>query len=398
MTKYFDILTRKPIYYLYLHRVLNEFADSLIKVFVPVVIYDKTASITAVIWFVLSYYILQSLLNLILRKVLVRSPLSVIVLRLVPVLLLQFLLISDFTQLGIHFYIAALAIVTAFSNCLYWLPLNSLFTMLAAEKTGSKTGQFRAASRVGNMLAPILSGFLIGSFGIASSATLAMLCYILSITALMPLAAHVRSFASEQSKTDSSQSLDSKPIKSTLALFVVLYFIVGIFDTAEMFWSLLIYSVSAKYIFVGLATALIKLGVILANLLTGYLTDAGKWFVPAVVSLILFGILWLTRVYVTDIYWMCLISIAGGFVKPFFLVPTFSKFISFVRHSDRVEDMLMSRELSIKAGGSAAIILGLVLPVTILKAPFIIAGGASICTITLLNKISKLDDTDQIIK
>ena len=392
-TKYSDIINRQPIYYLYLHRVLNEFADSLIKVFVPVVIYDKTASITAVIWFVLGYYILQSLLNLVLRKVLVRRPLAVIVLRLGPVLMLQFLLVSDFSRFGIYLYIATLASATAFTNCLYWLPLNSLFTMLAAEKTGSKTGQFRAVSRVGNMLAPILSGFLINSFGIASSAILAMLCYLLSIAALSPLAGYVRSFSGEQSNTDSSQNLNSQSINPTLALFVILFFMVGIFDTAEMFWSIFIYSISAKYIIVGLATALIKLGVILANLLTGYLTDAGKWFIPAVVSLIIFSILWLARIYVTDIYWMCLISIAGGFVKPFFLVPTFAKFISFVRHSGRIEDMLMSREISIKAGGSAAIILGLLLPVSILKAPFIIAGGASMGVMALLKKISKLDDT-----
>ncbi len=386
MTNRTNIFTRQPIYYLYLHRVLNEFADSLIKVFVPVVIYDRTSSITAVIWFVLGYYILQSFLNLTLRKVLVRRPLPVIVLRLLPVLILQFLLISDFSRLDINLYIAALAIATAFSNCLYWLPLNSLFTMLAGEKTGVKTGRFTAASRIGNMLAPILSGFLIGSFGIFSSVVLAIVCYFLSIVVLVLLSSHVKSFVSEQEVRRESRL---EPIKPTFALFVMLYFMVGIFDTAEMFWSLYIYSVSARFVIVGLATGLIKLGVILANLITGTLTDAGRWYIPAVAALIIFGVLWLARVSVTDIYWMCLISIATGFVKPFFLVPAFSKFICFVRRSGQVDDMLMSRELSLKAGGASAIVLSLLLPVSVIKAPFVIAGAASMGVVVLLRKIVK---------
>ena len=390
MNIFSNIQNRQPIYFLYLHRLLNEFADSLIKVFIPVVIYEKTSSIPAVISFILAYYILQSLLNLALRKILVRRPLPVIIFRLIPVILLQLLLLNDFSRFDTYLYIASLATATAFSNSLYWLPLNSLFTMLADEKTGSKAGQFSSASRIGNMLAPVLSGFLIASFGISSSVILAITCYLLSIAVLFPLSTHIKSFTAQ---LPASQPLDRPLFQPTIVLFLLLYFMVGIFDTAEMFWSLYIYSISAKYAVVGLAAGLVKFGLILANLLTGFLTDAGKWYIPAVISLFFYCMLWLLRAYIIDIYLICFVSIAAGFAKPFFLVPAFSRFINFIRRSGHIDNLLMARELSIKAGGTSAILLGLLIPVSIFKAPFIISGIASISVIYLLKKIAFSPDT-----
>ena len=59
---------QNSIYYLYLHRVFNEFADGLIKIFVPVVIFERTSSLEWVIFFLLGYYTLQSFLNLLMRN------------------------------------------------------------------------------------------------------------------------------------------------------------------------------------------------------------------------------------------------------------------------------------------------------------------------------------------
>ena len=175
--------------------------------------------------------------------------------------------------------------------------------------------------------------------------------------------------------------------KISLNLFMIAFMIVGIFDTSEVFWSLFIYSVSVTYLNVGIASTLIKLGIILANLIIGVITDNNKWFVPAILALIVFSALWILRLNTQNVYIIFVISVASGFMLPFFLIPTFSKFISYARNSQNLPIWLAYREISLKTGGVFSILLALLIPIFTLTAPFLFSAIGSLGFIGVLKKM-----------
>ena len=343
----------RAMWVLYLHRFLNEFADSLVKVFVPVVVYERSGgSLGWVLVYVLGYYVLQSILNWVLRDVLCKWPLRSMLVRLVPVAGLQMVLVSD---LGIEWLVAGLVLGTTLSNVSYWMSVNYLFATLAGKNIGLQTGQMRAVSRLGNLLGPLLGGLLIAGCGMWAVVLPAMVVYVLSIVVVVPVVGRLRNEFVEAGGVvtgEEEQEAGRQPVvRGRLWRFWGAYVLVGIFDSSELFWSVYIFMISAGYVNVGIAAMLIKAGVMAANLITGAMSDKGRGVRVAVVCAALFGVSWLLRVYAEGAVSMYVLSVAAGFLSPFFVVPVFSKFILEAKQSGELASWLAGREVSLKVGG-----------------------------------------------
>ena len=331
---------------LYLHRLLNEFADGLIKVFIPVIIYAKTTSIGACLAFIIGYYLVQSFFNYVLYKPMTRKPILFLWLRILPVLFTQFLLLSDYEDLWLVY---GFIISYSFSNVFYWTPLNFLFSKVAKKQVGAKTGKFRAASIGGKLLAPLVSGFILTYSDIQVLVGLAVLVYIASILMLFQVTELKEVATREGAENEKDDSLHKE--RSTLLLFLSSYILIGLFDTAEIFWSLYIYDISINFLYVGIASTLIQFGIIASNLLSGEVTDKKKWLSPTIVALLIFSVTWIIRGNIEDIIIIFLVSAVAGLLKPLITVPFFSNFITEANSFGNPQRWIALREISIKAGG-----------------------------------------------
>lgn len=352
---------------LYVHRFFNEIGDGLIKVFVPILIYQRTGLLSACVIWLASYYILQSLLNLTLRQWLVANPLWALWLRILPVILTQVLLISGRTD---SWLVVGLTCSTALSNVFYWVPLNFLMTASIEQgKAGSLVGWIRASSVIGKTIAPILGGWLVAGHGINSSVILATFMYGLSLLPLLSLRGLSFMPKAEEKTT-------SAPSDSSFWTYLRAYFIAGIWDSAEVFWALHIFVISATFIDAGLASGLLQLGVILANLVTGWLTDKKRWWIPALVTLGLYGLMWIIRPNLLEPWSIFAISILAGLMRPGFEIPVFTSYLSAAKKSSQLERWLAFREVAIKAGG-LCLVTAVAGTGSFSVTPFVIAGLAS---------------------
>ena len=340
---------------LYLHRLLNEFADGLIKVFIPLIIYEQTNSLLACLGFVLGYYALQSLGNYFLYKYMAKNPILFLWMRIAPVLSTQLLLLS---QSGENWVIYGFIISYSFSNIFYWAPLNMLFAKIASHQTGEKTGKFRAASIGGRLLAPLLSGFILTYLDISYLVFIAIVLYLSAISVFFTfdfskikkqIGIHQDFTSPTPLKNNSPNPLSIKSFQ--WKLFLPVYVLIGIFNTSEIFWSLYIYDISINFFYVGIATTFIQIGVLFSNLISGKITDKRRWLYPASLALCLFSITWLLRGHIEAPILIFLISGIAGLFNPIFIVPFFSHFIQAANQSGVPQKWIALREIAIKTGG-----------------------------------------------
>lgn len=340
---------------LYFHRLFNEFSDGLIKIFIPVLIFSRTKSILACFVFLIGYYILQSIANYLLYKPLTKKPVLFIILRIFPVILIQYLLISN---LNGYLLVIGCIVAYSFSNVFYWTPLNFLFTIAAEKNTGIKTGRFSASSIGGKLLAPVTSGYIITFYDIKYVLILSLFIYLISVFVLIvPIFKYkydelLDSNITPETKALPNVNLDSTDKgKSTLILFLLTFGMIGVFDTAEVFWSIYIYKLSINFLNVGIAGSLVQIGILLSNLISGKITQLKKWYIPASLALVLFSLSWIIRPNIINIEVIFLVSGISGLLRPIFTVPIFSNFVIYSNYYHNPPKWIALREISVKSGG-----------------------------------------------
>jgi len=297
-----------------------------------------------------------------------------------PLVLTQLLLISGRTDLWL---VLGLTLSTALANVFYWVPLNFLMSAsVAGGKAGTTVGIIRASSVVGKIVAPILSGLLVAGHGIEVSVILALIAYTCSLVPLIAL--RVPRLAQEHSP-------QPEPVPSAdppLSTFLGAYAVAGVWDTAEVFWALHVYILSATVVDAGVAAGLLQLGVVLANLVTGRLTDQRRWRSAALAALALYCLFWALRPFALAPWAIFALSIAAGFVRPGFEIPVFSGYLTTARRTPDIDRWLVLREVAIKSGG-----LFLVGGVALLGAPgmtpFVAAAAGGLLFIFPLNRLAE---------
>ncbi|WP_173275784.1 MFS transporter [Paenibacillus sp. NEAU-GSW1] len=388
---------------LLIHRVMNELADSLLKVFIPIMIYKEMGSIGYAAAYLGGYYLLQSLLNMVLGRFMTAKPIVFILLRLLPVLGTQYLLLEGQGYVLLY----GLIVTTALANAFYWIPLNYLFAVSAGKSVGKATGRFRAASVAGKIIGPGVSGIVLSYFGVAAVSVVAVAFFVVSIAVLLfsilkngqnGMSAAVPEKAATESVEVSAEPikpLDWKSRLSALRVYIASSVLSGFNDTADIFWSLYVFSVSAAFIDVGFVAVFIQVGVLCANLLIGKLTDIRKWLLPALLPLLAYAIIWSIRPYAMEPLSVFALSALGGFLAPFFTIPVFANFIKDSKGTNDLAGCLVAREVSIKGGGAVSIVG--YLATGLIHVPFIFASVASLLLavplMQIFNRVKSADGT-----
>ena len=136
------------------HRILKSFADAMIKVFIPFLIFKETGNLYLSFLYCLISYGIAGILFVVLKKFITRFPVLCIILQIVPLLAIQFL-ISNLNIVTI----IIIAVIDAVATTLYFGGLNLIFG-LSDEKIN--TAKFDSGEHIGRIFFIALSATLLG--------------------------------------------------------------------------------------------------------------------------------------------------------------------------------------------------------------------------------------------
>lgn len=140
--------------YIFWHRILKSFADAMIKVFIPFLIFKETGNLYLSFLYCLISYGISGILFVVLKKFITRFPVLCIILQIAPLLAIQFLI----SNLNIA-TIIIIAVIDAIATTLYFGGLNLIFG-LSDEKIN--TAKFDSGEHIGRIFFIALSATLLG--------------------------------------------------------------------------------------------------------------------------------------------------------------------------------------------------------------------------------------------
>ena len=138
-----------------IHKFFEAIGTSAIQIFLPIIIYKLTNSLSLAVFFSMLKYLFSGIFTMLLRKFLVKNQFVSIMLSIIPLILIQ--VIIAFMQMNV-FIIVTLALLSGISIPLYYFPINIYFSVLDKN---SSVARYELGSLIGSIFFIIASGYLL---------------------------------------------------------------------------------------------------------------------------------------------------------------------------------------------------------------------------------------------
>ena len=329
---------KKELKEVYSNQIIESFAIALIGIFIPAYFVSSGFSITEVITFVLTFFMIS--IPGIFITVRINSKIGVkhtIFLR-APILIGYLLTAMQVPAFPVLFYPSAL--LGGLSLIMYWTSMNIEYVRTSDKrKEGEEAGLLVGLPYLSVVIGPVIGATILTLFGFTA---LFLSAFVIILISVIPL------FLSSDYKAD------PYPIRTVNLLLdkrrALWYFIIGATYAADFFfWSLYVY---LNYVFIslGIAASLMGMGMVIFTFLIGKRNNTIKGRRRTIkVAGFLGLILWLLRaVAVTEIEFF-LLSLFGGFVISSLVVSLFADFSKFAKENGPVRSVVF-REVWISLG------------------------------------------------
>lgn len=303
---------------IFIHKLLKALADSMLAVFIPLIILKSTNNFKMVVLYFSVHYPVVLLLNIILKKFLQKFGVIAIILHIFPIIAIQFIL--SFASLN-WLTISAVAVLSGLYQTLYSVPLNLLFTF---SDRSANVAKFQIATNVGKLIFIILSGLLIGSNILNSVLILAIAGTCLYLLSIVPILYGYKMLkTSYESISNNPPKIDKKDYR----IFNIFHMSFSLYQVAfDYALPLYLYINNLTFESVAIIMALIELCKILSNLLANFLNKHGLARISAIISTVVFismtTVIMIIKVPVA--LYICSVLIAISF--PLIFVPSFNAY------------------------------------------------------------------------
>ncbi len=303
--------------FLFLHKFLKAIGDSIVKVFIPLIVYRASNNMGLVILFLCVHYCLSGVLNIVLRRFLQRYGVLSIFLSMIPIIAIQFVLSFCPT---VWYIVLVLAMLNACNQVLYSVPVNLLF---AFTDKNTNVAKFEIAANVGKLAFILVSGLLLGDT-LSNLIILAIAGTVFYCASVIPILFGYKLIKSAYSE------IISKPFnidKNLYRKYNLIHFCFGIYQTTlDTVLPLFLFVNDLSFKSVVIVMALIEVGKILANILSKYIYSKGKPFI----SIIIYGVLYLISIILIltlkSAVGLFVVSSIMGVTFPLIFVPIFKTF------------------------------------------------------------------------
>lgn len=326
---------------IFCHKLIKAFADSMVKAFVPLIILKNSGSLELAMLYCMSCYLFCAVLNLAMKKFLQKYGVIAMILHAFPIIALQFLLTMEMSW----WLCLIIAVLAAFGQVLYSVPLNILFAFSDRKVNVAK---FQIATNVGKLVFIVLSGFAIGSDFKNSILVLAIVGTILYLLSAVPII-----FGYNFLKTAYNHISEHPPHvnKKSYVMFNIYHTAFSVFQAVlDVIVPLYLYTENLTFEAVAVVMALIEVCKIGANLLAKFLVKKNKEIISVVSSVTLMISSVLVMIFVKNAVVLYICSCIVGVSFPLLFVPMFSCFCKKLRDDNNRFDGMSYRDVYIMFG------------------------------------------------
>lgn len=326
---------------IFTHKLITAFADSLVKVFIPLIILKGTGDMMLTMFYLCVYYLLCAFFNIVLKKFLQKYGVIAIVLHAIPLIALQFVL-----TLQINVWIClVVALLASLGQVLYSVPLNLLFTFTDKEVNVAK---FQIATNVGKLIFILLSGYVLGSTLENSVLLLAIVGTVLYLLSVIPVLYGYRLLKFTYQKISQEKQ---ETVKKGYGWFNLYHLAFSIYQSIlDVIIPLHLFVENLTIEKIAIVMALIEVCKIFANLLGKFFVKKGKPLVSVLVSVSLLISGSLVMIFVKDAIALYICSCVVAVSFPLLFVPMFSLFVKKVKLDKNQFDGMSYRDVYIMLG------------------------------------------------
>ena len=355
-------------------------ADSLIKVFVPLLILKSSGSMTLVILYLCLYNPLCVLLNLIFKQCLQKYGVISIIIHFVPLIAVQFLLNLKITWL----ICVLLAIFMAFAQVLYSVPINILFSLTDKSIDVAK---FEIPTNIGKMVFLLISGYMLSASFKNSLLVLSIAGSVLYFISAIPI--YYGYNLLKISFTD-RVSIQSK-IPENYKFYNLFHAQFGLFQTIfDVALPLYLFLNNLTFQSITIILVLIEICKIGSNILAKFLISKNLSLLSAFISIFIMTLSFTILLFVKNsiVLYVCSCLLAVSF--PLIFVPMLSSYTKKLCDEDNQFDGMTIRDVFIFIPRGAVYLPYLIFP------SFILQFGIGIaCAVSMTYSTTKILKTNK---
>lgn len=303
---------------IFLHKLIKSFADSMIKIFVPILILQATNDMIQVILYLNVYYIFCGLFTFVLKKLLQKYGIIAIMLHIIPTIAMLFVL----SYIPIVWWsVILIAFLSSLGYVLYSVPINLLFSLTDKNVDVAK---FQIATCVGKLIFILIGGYILGSSINNSVLLLSIIATVIYFASIIPIMFGYK-YIKEKYNNIASVPINIK--KNSYIKFNIFHMLFGLFENIVIIViPLFLYINNVTFETLSIVLALIEVFKILSNMLAKFLVKRNKSFLSCCISIVLFlvGCIIILTIKSPIVMYICSYIIAVSF--PLLFVPMFSKF------------------------------------------------------------------------
>ena len=233
--------------YILIHRIIKGIADASIKIFIPLLILQKTADWNLTFLYLIVAFGLTSVFFFGLKKFIQKFKLLSIILHIVPIIIGNILLMVEMNI----WIILILAVMDALSTTLYHGALNLMFVYL--DKDNPNTAKFEAGAYIGKIIFALVSAYLLGSVA-QSEVFIIVFSIVAYIACIIPICIGQKSINENMGQ---APKLNFKEVVKDNRVFSVIHFATGITSfLVDDFVPVYIYQNGASFTKVGILLAM----------------------------------------------------------------------------------------------------------------------------------------------
>ena len=350
-------------------------ADSLIKVFVPLLILKSSRSMTLVVLYLALYNPLCVLLNLVLKKFLQKYGVVAIILHFVPMIAVQFLLNLNITWL----ICVVLAVLMAFAQVLYSVPINILFSLTDKSVNVAK---FEIPTNIGKMVFLLISGYMLSASFKNSLLILSIVGSVLYIISVIPI---FYGYNLLKTAFVDRVSIQSK-IPENYKFYNIFHAQFGLFQTIfDVALPLYLFLNNLTFQSITIVMVLIEVCKIGTNILAKFLVDKNLSMLSALTSIFVMIASFVILLFVKNSVVLYICSLALGASFPLIFVPLLTSYTKKICDDDNQFDGMSVRDVFIFAPRGFAYLPYLIYP------SFMVQFGMGIvCAVSMIFTTTKI--------
>ena len=331
---------------MFTHRVIKALADSIIQVFVGLIILKETNSVNLFMAYIMSFMIFALLFNLILKKLLHKYCLVFILLHFIPLITSQLVLSLCSIDL---ITIILISFMLGLSNVMYYGPLNILF---AGNDQKTDVAFFQIAVNVGKIVFIIISGLIISKFE-NSLIFLTITSSLLYIISAIPLLFNLKKVKFEYNpELEKNNSVVQN--KCLYNKFNILHIFFGCFQVSINFiFPAWLYVNNLSFESIAIYLAINEFLLILSNYLAKHLFKKGLAVWGSLVAIIILNVSIFLTFFIKNVIAIYIFSCMISIVFPLVFVPTFKLFCQRIQKDNASFDKMIDREICYFSGNNA---------------------------------------------